>query len=66
MGYRKPFSQLYILFYRMAALLPTAAKSWDEQQIMGASLGSGSWLGVCVFMMMVLKSESSCELGAKA
>lgn len=55
------------LFYsRMAALLLTAAKSWDEQHIMGASLGSGLWLRVCVFMMMVLKSESSCELGAKA
>lgn len=51
---------------RMAALLPTAAESWDEQRIVGASLGTESWLGVCVFMMMVLKPESSCELGAKA
>lgn len=27
---------------RMAALLPTAAESWDEQRIVGASLGTES------------------------
>lgn len=49
LGIESLFLQLCILFYRMAELLPTAAKSWDEQQHRGGKSGEGIMArGLCI------------------